>query len=59
MADEKLQELIQLWMKWDQNESSRQEIQALVDKKDWEELQRRLGTRLEFGTAGEIIKIEN
>lgn len=39
-------------MQWDKNEKTRNEIQSLVDAKDWSELKRRLLTRIAFGTAG-------
>lgn len=36
-----------------QNESTRKEIVELRDAQDWNELTKRLGSRIEFGTAGE------
>jgi len=36
-----------------QNESTRKEIELLRDASDWNELTKRLGSRIEFGTAGE------
>lgn len=43
---------IKEWMSLDKNEKSRAEIQHLVDQNAVEELEKRLCSRMEFGTAG-------
>ncbi|PVG04091.1 Phosphoglucomutase, first 3 domain-containing protein [Serendipita vermifera] len=45
-------ELVDSWLKWDGNETTRAEIQRLWDEGRTEELERRLRKRIEFGTAG-------
>ncbi|KAF0690105.1 Aste57867_18499 [Aphanomyces stellatus] len=40
------------WVSWDVNEGTKAEIQQLVDAGNAEALQKKLGKRLEFGTAG-------
>ncbi|KAL7413282.1 phosphoglucomutase 1 [Mrakia frigida] len=47
-----LQEALDEWLEYDQNESTRKEIVELRDAQDWNELTKRLGSRIEFGTAG-------
>lgn len=46
------------WLKWDNNEQSRAEIDELWKKKDTEELKSRMCGRLSFGTAGVRTKME-
>jgi hypothetical protein len=50
--DAKLRGLAERWLKWDPDPETRLEIQALLDKSDWNELKKRLESRLMFGTAG-------
>lgn len=47
-----LQKKIDNWLEWDANPSTRDEILALVKNENVSELQKRLGTRIAFGTAG-------
>lgn len=48
-----LDELIQMWIRMDQNEKTRVEIQTLKEAGDTKELERRLRQRIQFGTAGD------
>lgn len=50
--DEKLNEQIQNWIKWDKNPKTKAEILQCVKDKDWDKLRNRLCTRITFGTAG-------
>jgi hypothetical protein len=47
-----IEHLVQQWLDLDRNDVTRQEIQTLWDDQNLSELQKRLGTRIEFGTAG-------
>lgn len=49
---ERTKVLVEQWMKWDKNEKNRNEIQSLVDAKNEKELNKILGERIAFGTAG-------
>ncbi|KAF3184684.1 Phosphoglucomutase-3 [Orbilia oligospora] len=51
-ADKTIQQLVKEWLELDQNEATREEIRDLSDKKDYDELEKRLRTRIAFGTAG-------
>ncbi|KAF3168660.1 Phosphoglucomutase-3 [Orbilia oligospora] len=51
-ADKTIQQLVKEWLELDQNEATREEIKDLSDKKDYDELEKRLRTRIAFGTAG-------
>ena len=44
--------LVQQWLDLDRNDTTRQEIQKLWKDQNLTELQKRLGSRIEFGTAG-------
>uniref|UniRef100_A0A8C4NAV2 Phosphoglucomutase 2 n=1 Tax=Eptatretus burgeri TaxID=7764 RepID=A0A8C4NAV2_EPTBU len=44
--------LLRLWLQWDKNEKTLQTIAALEQSGNLEELRDRLGSRMEFGTAG-------
>eukprot|EP01114_Cavostelium_apophysatum_P020958 TRINITY_DN7176_c0_g1_i1.p1 TRINITY_DN7176_c0_g1~~TRINITY_DN7176_c0_g1_i1.p1 ORF type:complete len:607 (-),score=197.81 TRINITY_DN7176_c0_g1_i1:64-1842(-) len=44
--------LVDQWMKWDKNPKTRKEIEDLVASSNEKELQKRLGERIAFGTAG-------
>lgn len=52
IADMGLSERLQDWLSWDQNPVTQQEIRSLQQADDVEELQKRLGSRIRFGTAG-------
>ena len=44
--------LIKQWQEWDENPVTKTEIDKLVEKKEWENLEKIMMKRLEFGTAG-------
>ncbi|VDK67614.1 unnamed protein product [Onchocerca ochengi] len=46
------------WLKWDNNDESRAEIEELWNKKDVEALKSRMCGKLSFGTAGVRTKME-
>ncbi|KAG2216869.1 hypothetical protein INT45_009400 [Circinella minor] len=50
--------LVQEWLQLDQNDETRTEITALLEQGSYEELKKRLGTRIAFGTAGLRSKME-
>ncbi|KAJ7849080.1 hypothetical protein B0H14DRAFT_2766071 [Mycena olivaceomarginata] len=47
-----LQSLVAEWLRFDQNETTKLEIQRLWDDGNTTELEQRMRTRIEFGTAG-------
>ncbi|KAJ7349354.1 hypothetical protein DFH08DRAFT_865203 [Mycena albidolilacea] len=47
-----LQSLVAEWLRFDQNETTKLEIQRLWDDSNTTELEQRMRTRIEFGTAG-------
>ena len=47
-----LNEQVANWLNWDKNETTRGEIQKLVDDMNEEGLKARMTSRLVFGTAG-------
>lgn len=47
-----LKQKIDEWLLWDQNTKTHNEIQTLVDQKNWSKLESMLLKRLAFGTAG-------
>lgn len=49
---DQVKHLVDQWLKWDQNPKTRQEIESLVAQGNAKELQKRLGSRISFGTAG-------
>ncbi|EZF70492.1 hypothetical protein H105_07302 [Trichophyton soudanense CBS 452.61] len=49
---EPLDTLIQRWLEWDQDPSTRREIEKLQADKDDAGLEKRLRERIQFGTAG-------
>uniref|UniRef100_A0A1A9WEI5 Phosphoglucomutase-2 n=1 Tax=Glossina brevipalpis TaxID=37001 RepID=A0A1A9WEI5_9MUSC len=51
-GDTKLDKQIDLWLKWDRNPQTLNEIKQLLIKKDFAELSKRLLERLTFGTSG-------
>ncbi|KAL1730114.1 hypothetical protein EV714DRAFT_211628 [Schizophyllum commune] len=52
MASERLELLVKEWLRIDRNEATRKEIEQLWASKDLAQLETRLGSRIEFGTAG-------
>ncbi|KAI9267914.1 hypothetical protein BDA99DRAFT_504345 [Phascolomyces articulosus] len=50
--------LVQEWLSLDQNDETRTEITSLLEAGSYDELKKRLGTRIEFGTAGLRAKME-
>jgi phosphoglucomutase / phosphopentomutase len=52
MLPTELQTAVNVWYMWDRNETTSQEVRALVEKGDIHTLQKLFGSRLEFGTAG-------
>ncbi|CAF2044111.1 unnamed protein product [Rotaria magnacalcarata] len=49
---DELLKLVELWLKWDQCEITRQEIEQLKNESKWDNLDARLSHRIQFGTAG-------
>jgi hypothetical protein len=47
-----LDELTRMWIRMDQNERTKTEMQRLKDVGDTKELEKRLRQRIQFGTAG-------
>ncbi|KDQ60575.1 hypothetical protein JAAARDRAFT_124136 [Jaapia argillacea MUCL 33604] len=52
MSSESIDDLAKEWLRLDQNESTRNEIQSLLQVRNTDELEKRLRIRIEFGTAG-------
>ncbi|KAL4799785.1 hypothetical protein BDV19DRAFT_236633 [Aspergillus venezuelensis] len=50
--EDSLSPLIQKWLEWDQDPSTRSEIEQLRDSRQAAELEKRLRKRIQFGTAG-------
>ena len=50
--DEALKKHVELWLSSDPDESTKAEIQKLVDDHKFDELRQRLDKRIAFGTAG-------
>nr|XP_039265824.1 phosphoglucomutase-2-like [Styela clava] len=51
-GNENLDKACSQWLEWDRNELTRKIISELMQKNDVNELQKCLGKRMEFGTAG-------
>ncbi|XP_060529491.1 phosphopentomutase isoform X2 [Cylas formicarius] len=51
-CDAQLKSKIDEWLDWDKNEETRAKLQKLVDENNVEALQKKLLSRLSFGTAG-------
>jgi len=51
-------ELANLWLKWDKNPTTRDEISSLVSQGNTAELAKRMTPRIEFGTAGLRARME-
>ena len=49
---DRLTTLAEQWLELDKNETTRAEIQELLSAQNEAELERRLGSRIQFGTAG-------
>jgi hypothetical protein len=49
---EATQKLVDQWLEWDVNEQTRTEIRTLAHQGNESELQKILGKRISFGTAG-------
>ncbi|CDS12562.1 hypothetical protein LRAMOSA04756 [Lichtheimia ramosa] len=58
MTDTHINSLVQEWLRLDKNEETRQEISSLYESGNHDELEKRLGSRIEFGTAGLRAKME-
>lgn len=50
-----LQRRVEEYIRWDPVKSTREEIAALYEKKDWETLEKCIMNRLAFGTAGNSL----
>ncbi|KAL5529370.1 hypothetical protein ACEPAG_5355 [Sanghuangporus baumii] len=50
--DTTLESSVQDWLRLDKNEHTIREIEDLVSSAKWDELERRMSKRIEFGTAG-------
>ncbi|KAI9140928.1 hypothetical protein BKA69DRAFT_1157814 [Paraphysoderma sedebokerense] len=53
-----LKDLADLWLSQDKNPETRKEIVSLLENQNVGELQKRLGSRIEFGTAGLRARME-
>ncbi|CAF0827095.1 unnamed protein product [Didymodactylos carnosus] len=51
-TDSDVKEKTELWLKWDQCEATRKEIENLKNENKWDDLSVRLCHRIHFGTAG-------
>lgn len=51
-SKEAIHERAEEYIRWDPVESTQKEIQALLGDENWEELEKRIMSRLTFGTAG-------
>ncbi|KIJ17245.1 phosphomannomutase [Paxillus involutus ATCC 200175] len=47
-----LEHLVKEWLRLDSNGETRREVEGLWDRQDIDELEKRMRTRIEFGTAG-------
>lgn len=52
MTEQRAAALAAQWLSWDPNAATRDEIAALVSAENWAQLDKLLGSRLQFGTAG-------
>ncbi|XP_072171272.1 phosphopentomutase-like [Diadema setosum] len=51
-GDPELDKTIKQWLEWDRNMATRQEVIDLLNDHNVDELRKRFGTRIQFGTAG-------
>jgi phosphomannomutase len=51
-VSKEVENLVRKWVEWDPNEQTRKEIQDLFNNGNENELKKRLGSRMTFGTAG-------
>lgn len=51
-GDDKLDELLVKWMKWDKNDTTRNEVIQAVKNQEWDNLRKAMCKRIKFGTAG-------
>ncbi|XP_071489685.1 phosphopentomutase-like, partial [Diadema antillarum] len=51
-GDPELDKTIKQWLEWDRNMATRQEVTDLLNDHNVDELRKRFGTRIQFGTAG-------
>lgn len=58
MDQKNVQDLAEKWLSWDKTDSTRREIQNLLDDANFEELEKRLCGSLTFGTAGVRTRME-
>eukprot|EP00792_Barthelona_sp_PAP020_P008032 TRINITY_DN3191_c4_g2_i1.p1 TRINITY_DN3191_c4_g2~~TRINITY_DN3191_c4_g2_i1.p1 ORF type:complete len:588 (+),score=190.86 TRINITY_DN3191_c4_g2_i1:69-1832(+) len=52
MLTEKIQNSIETWLRLDQNEKTKNEVEKLIETNNTEELIERFGERINFGTSG-------
>ena len=52
MSNEEIKQLSELWISYDSNETTRNEIQKLLDEKNFAELKKLMYPRIAFGTSG-------
>ena len=51
-GSESCHSLVSLWKQWDENDTTKSEIDSLMEEENYEEVHNRLCTRMAFGTAG-------
>lgn len=51
-VSERISKLAAQWLEWDRNELNASEIRILLKEGNEQELEKRLGARIAFGTAG-------
>eukprot|EP01121_Diplochlamys_sp_Union-15-3_P000581 TRINITY_DN10505_c0_g1_i2.p1 TRINITY_DN10505_c0_g1~~TRINITY_DN10505_c0_g1_i2.p1 ORF type:complete len:589 (-),score=89.15 TRINITY_DN10505_c0_g1_i2:11-1777(-) len=49
---DRLEKLVAQWVQWDPNDTTKNEIVKLWDAEDYAEIEKRLSSRISFGTAG-------
>ena len=52
MSSESTRDLVRKWLTWDKDPSTRFQIEALAANQLWDQLEKELRTRIQFGTAG-------
>ncbi|CAN6647392.1 phosphoribomutase [Trichomonascus vanleenenianus] len=58
LSEDRIGQLVEEWLRVDQNTETRKEISTLWAARDLAELEKRLGSRIEFGTAGLRSRME-